>query len=67
MLGRPSGHGFYPNDLAICQRVFDQVCSERKLDPSSPEVDGLAATLISLFGNGCTDEATLLELFRKAT
>ena len=59
--------GFYPSDLQLCQRVFNQVCSERKLDPMSPEPDvqRLAATVFSLFENGCSDEAELLESFRQ--
>lgn len=59
--------GFYPSDLKLCQRVFDQVCSERKLDPKSPEPDvqRLAATVFSLFENGCSNETELLESFRR--
>ena len=59
--------GFYPFDLKLCQRVFDQVCSERKLDPKSsePDVQRLAATVFSLFENGCSNETELLESFRR--
>jgi len=59
--------GFYPSDLQLCQRVFNQVCSERKLDPRSPEpaVQRLAATVFSLFEHGYSDEAELLESFRQ--
>lgn len=59
--------GFYPADLRLCQRVFDQVCSERKLDPMSlePDVQRLAATVVSLFENGCSNETELLESFRQ--
>ncbi|WP_095091196.1 hypothetical protein [Mesorhizobium sophorae] len=59
--------GFYPSDLKLCQRVFDQVCSERKLDPrsSEPDVQRLAATVFSLFENGCSNETELLESFRR--
>lgn len=65
MLNRPSHQAFYPTDLAACQRVFDQLCKERKLDPSSPEVEALGATLFLLFESGCDDEEALLEVFRK--
>jgi hypothetical protein len=60
--------GFYPSDLELCQRVFNQVCAERKLDPVSlePDVQRLAATVVSLFENGCSDETKLLESFRLA-
>ncbi|MER9296704.1 hypothetical protein NKI38_09420 [Mesorhizobium sp. M0621] len=59
--------GFYPSDLQLCQRVFDQVCSERKLNPMSvePDVQRLAATVFSLFENGCRNESELLESFRR--
>ncbi|WP_292186083.1 hypothetical protein [Mesorhizobium sp.] len=59
--------GFHPSDLQLCQRVFDQVCSERKLDRMSaePDVQRLAATVFSLFQNGCRNESELLESFRR--
>lgn len=59
--------GFYPSDLQLCQRVFDRVCSERKLDPMSRELDvqQLAATVFSLFESGCCNETELLESFRR--
>ncbi|TIN24991.1 MAG: hypothetical protein E5Y31_16695 [Mesorhizobium sp.] len=59
--------GFHPSDLQLCQRVFDRVCSERKLDRTSvePDVQLLAATVFSLFENGCRNESELLESFRR--
>lgn len=59
--------GFQPSDLQLCQRVFDQVCSERKLNRMSiePDVQQLAATVFSLFENGCRNEGELLESFRR--
>ncbi|WP_164771723.1 MULTISPECIES: hypothetical protein [Mesorhizobium] len=59
--------GFHPSDLQLCQRVFDRVCSERKLDPKSsePDVQRLAATVFSLFENGYSNEAELLDSFRR--
>jgi hypothetical protein len=62
-----SNSAFYPSDLQLCQRVFDQVCLERRLDPMSrePDVQQLAATVFSLFENGYSDEAELLASFRR--
>ncbi|RUW63373.1 hypothetical protein [Mesorhizobium sp. M7A.F.Ca.US.008.03.1.1] len=59
--------GFHPSDLQLCQRVFDRVCLERKLDRMSGESDvqRLAATVFSLFQNGCRNEGELLESFRR--
>ena len=68
MSGRHKSNSvFYPSDLQLCQRVFDQVCSERKLDPGSlePDVQRLAATVFTLFENGCSNEAELLASFRR--
>ena len=58
---------FYPSDLQLCQRVFDQICCERKLDRMSlePNVQQLAATVFWLFENGCSNESELLESFRR--
>ena len=66
MLNRILGRCFYPNDIDVCQRVFDQVCKEQQLDHSSPKAEAVAATLFSMFQNGCSDEAALLKVFRKA-
>jgi hypothetical protein len=59
--------GFYPSDLQLCQRVFNRVCLERNLDRMSEESDVqlLAATVFSLFQNGCRNEGELLESFRR--
>ncbi|MES0002846.1 hypothetical protein NKJ90_29380 [Mesorhizobium sp. M0051] len=58
---------FHPSDLQLCQRVFDQVCFERKLDRMSlePDVQELAATVFVLFENGCRIETELLDSFRR--
>ena len=65
MQNRILGRAFYPTDIDVCQRVFDQICQEQHLDHSSPKAEALAATLFSVFENGCNDEAALLEVFRK--
>ncbi|MER8375537.1 hypothetical protein [Mesorhizobium sp. M1409] len=58
---------FHPSDLQLCQRVFDQVCFERKLDRMSlePDVQELAATVFALFEDGCSNETELLDSFRR--
>ncbi|ADV11915.1 MULTISPECIES: hypothetical protein [Mesorhizobium] len=64
---RKRNPGLHPSDLQLCQRVFDRVCLERKFDRMSGESDVqlLAATVFSLFQNGCRNEGELLESFRR--
>ncbi|RUY36030.1 hypothetical protein [Mesorhizobium sp. M7A.F.Ca.CA.002.07.1.1] len=64
---RKRNPGLHPSDLQLCQRVFDRVCLERKFDRMSGESDVqlLAATVFSLFQNGCRNEGELLEIFRR--
>ncbi|RWL23283.1 MAG: hypothetical protein E5X64_38935 [Mesorhizobium sp.] len=36
-------------DLALCQRVFDQICADASLDSTSIEAEALAAMVLSAF------------------
>lgn len=60
MLNRLRPTGFSPSELQICQRVFDRLCEERKVDRSSSDAEDLAATIINAFGAGLADEEKLL-------
>ncbi|AID28121.1 hypothetical protein BFX40_12090 [Mesorhizobium sp. SEMIA 3007] len=53
-----------PHDLAICERVFEQVCSDEKLDPLDPDAEILAVMVVSIFRNARTSERELLEAVR---
>jgi hypothetical protein len=44
MLRFPHGQFIGPEDLAVCQRVFDQICAEAKIDRNSDEGEVLAVT-----------------------
>lgn len=50
----------YPRDLALLQRVFDQICVERGEDPGSVWASEIARTLIALYRSGVRDEQLLL-------
>ena len=45
--------------LAMLQRVFDQVCATSGIAKNTPQAEGLAATLMHLFQQGTTDEDRL--------
>jgi hypothetical protein len=53
-----------PHDLAICERVFDQVCAEEHLDPLDPDAEILAVMVVAIFRNAHTGERELLEAVR---
>ncbi|ESX64404.1 hypothetical protein X759_30890 [Mesorhizobium sp. LSHC420B00] len=55
---------FYPNDLALLQRVFDEICADGNHDASSGDAEIIASTLLQLFQDGMTDEAALLAEMR---
>ena len=55
---------FYPNDLAMLQRVFDEVCADGNHAGDGVDAEIIASTLLSLFQCGTTDEATLLTKMR---
>ncbi|MER9306999.1 hypothetical protein [Mesorhizobium sp. M0496] len=50
-----------PHDLAICERVFDQVCADENLDPLDPDAEILAVMVVAIFRNIHTSERELLE------
>jgi hypothetical protein len=56
----PRGGVFEPEELDILQRVFDQVCRERKYNRESEEAEAIAATMIVLFQTGVLTEHELL-------
>lgn len=53
----------YPCDLAMLQRVFDEIRADGCHD-AAVDVEMLAAALLGLFQNGVTDEAALLAKMR---
>lgn len=56
--------GFYPTDLELLKRVFDVLCAESGCQPSSPDAEGTAIRLFSLFQSGQTSEDELLKTGR---
>jgi hypothetical protein len=53
-----------PLDLAICERVFDQVCEDENLDPLDLDAEILAVMVVAIFQNAHTCERELLEAVR---
>lgn len=53
-----------PHDLAVCQRVFDQICADEELDPLSRDAESLAVMVVAIFRNAHTNERQLLEAVR---
>ncbi|TIM09087.1 hypothetical protein [Mesorhizobium sp.] len=53
-----------PHDLAICERVYDQVCADEHIDPLSRDAEVLAVTIVAIFRNITTSERELLEAVR---
>ncbi|RVD61145.1 hypothetical protein EN828_29410 [Mesorhizobium sp. M2D.F.Ca.ET.185.01.1.1] len=50
-----------PLDLAVCERVFNQVCADERLDPLDPNAEILAILVVAIFRNAHTNERELLE------
>ena len=50
-----------PLDLAVCERVFNQVCADERLDPLDPSAEILAVLVVAIFRNAHTNERELLE------
>jgi hypothetical protein len=62
MLSRASQSEFLsPEDLAVCQRVFDRMCADCRWDHDSSDAEALATVIISVFQRGVFNEADLLE------
>lgn len=63
---RRYGGAFEPADLALLQRVFDQLCIERRLaQKDKEEREDLAEDIVTVFQKGITDEADLVEALSK--
>jgi len=61
MLSRtPKREFLSPEDLGICQRVFDQICDACKWDRTSNDAEALATVVISAFQCGLFNEPDLL-------
>jgi hypothetical protein len=57
---------FRPADLDMIQRVFDQLCGERRLAQMDKErKEDLAEEIVLVFQNGIEDEADLLQALSK--
>ena len=50
-----------PLDRAVCERVFNQVCADERLDPLDPNAEILAVLVVAIFRNAHTNERELLE------
>lgn len=61
---RFNGTCFSPHDLAICERVFDQICADEHLDPLGADAEILAEMVVAIFRNAHTSERDLLEAVR---
>ena len=65
MLRIPQSHILNPEDLETCQRVFDQICADARLDRKSVDGELLASTVLAIFLSGITeDDAELLAAVR---
>ncbi|ESY74061.1 hypothetical protein X743_08735 [Mesorhizobium sp. LNHC252B00] len=63
---RHFGGAFDAADLALLKRVFDQLCKERFLAKKDVrQMEALAKEVVSVFQNGITDEADLLQALSK--
>ncbi|RAZ72336.1 hypothetical protein DPM35_28705 [Mesorhizobium atlanticum] len=50
-----------PLDMAVCERVFNQVCADERLDPLDPNAEIVAILVVAIFRNAHTNERELLE------
>lgn len=65
MLRIPQSHILNPEDLATCQRVFDQICNDARLGHAFVDGEILASTVLAIFLSGTTeDDAELLAAVR---
>ncbi|GLS28440.1 hypothetical protein SAMN04488498_1521 [Mesorhizobium albiziae] len=57
---------FTPDDLEILQKVFDKLCTERRLAlKDGDQRERLALEVMDAFQNGFTDDVELWRLFSK--
>ncbi|MER8574574.1 hypothetical protein NKG99_24180 [Mesorhizobium sp. M1409] len=57
MLRIPQSQFLSPDDLATCQRVFNQICADARLDRKSVDGELLASTVLAAFQHGFVDYA----------
>ena len=63
---RRYGGVFETADLDLLQRVFDELCIERRLAQKDKEQrEDLAEEIVGVFQNGITDETDLLQALSK--
>jgi len=61
----PQSEFLGPDDLALCQRVFDQICTDANWDRDCPDSQILASVILAAFQHGTTNEAELLAAMRE--
>jgi len=66
MLRIPQSHFLSPDDLATCQRIFDRICADARLDRKSVDGELLALTVLTAFQSGIVKDAELLSVVRAA-
>ncbi|MGV1792554.1 hypothetical protein GR212_09275 [Rhizobium lusitanum] len=54
----------FSDDLDRLEKVLDAVCTDRGMNPRSPEAERLGALIIQLYRQGVKDDAKLLALAR---
>jgi hypothetical protein len=60
----PEAQWLGPDDLAMCQAVLEQACSEVGVDLTSLDAGILASVVLALFNSGVRDRNDLLERVR---
>ena len=65
MLSRnPQSEFLGPQDLAVCQRVFDRVCMDSNLNHTCIDSQILASTVLRVFQQGFVNETDLVSEIR---
>jgi len=64
MLRIPQSRFLGPDALATCQRVFNRICADAKLERRSVDGEALASAVLASFQRGIVDEEELLEAMR---
>ena len=60
MLRIPQSRFLGPDALATCQRVFNRICADAKLERRSVDGEALASAVLANFQQGIVDEKELL-------